>query len=166
MLVEVKPARKAREKGKKPARKAREKGNVVRVAIINVCETGHRVLDAVRPAVVEFFEKLGAKAEIVAEGNLWIGVVDLSDLVGTLEETVKRADAALVSALEADADAVVVVLTGPYLIAFAALERIRRSVGHKVILIAQFDMASRKYVFIEDRRLFEILHTPFRGGVK
>ena len=154
MLVEPVPVRRV-----KP-------GDKMRIALVNVCETGHNVLDSLEPQVREFFERLGARVKIVAKGNLFSGVVDLSDLSAVLEEAIERTDAALKSVADADADCIVLALTGPYLVAYVVLERIRRLAGHRLVFVAQFDMASRKYVFIEDRRLFEILHTPFRGGVK
>ena len=126
----------------------------MRVAILNIAETGHRAVEAVKPAVLEFF---GENCEITATGNLFIGAIDVSDLEATLRETVTRVDSALEQILP-KADAIVIVLTGPILIASVALQRIIRRAAYKVILIAQFDFQRKKYVFVEDRKLLEIIH--------
>ena len=124
----------------------------MRVAVINVCESGHNVLDAVIPQLKEF---LGEGAEIVARGNLFVGLVDINE--ETLQDAVLRVDATLENVVP-KADVIVVVLTGPYIVAFTALQRVIRRAAYKVILIAQFDFQRKKYVFVEDRKLLEIIH--------
>jgi len=120
----------------------------VRIGIINVVESGHRVIDAVKPAVLDF---LGG--EVVASGNLFAGVVDLSSPKRALEEAVNRVDAAL-SQMRDKVDVIVFVFTGPYIVAYTAFRRLLRSVFGKTVIAAQFDVINKRYVFVEDKELF------------
>ena len=124
----------------------------MRIGILNVVESGHRVIDAIKPAVLEF---LGGK--VVAAGNLFADVVDLSNVEKTLQETITRVDAALEHMLPR-IDVLVFVFSGPYIVAYTAAQRVLRRAAYKIVLLAQFDVANKRYLFVEDSELFRILH--------
>ena len=128
----------------------------MRVAILNVVESGHNAINA-------FKRFLPEGEEVVFSQNLFTGKVDLNK--ETLKRAVDKVDEALAAAFSGTgAEKIYVVLTGPYVLAFTVLQRIMRAASGVPVVIAQWDMASRKYLFFSIDELSDILYKPFLSG--